>query len=308
MKLTKRELMELARDKPWITPFKKLLALSDPSREYVEIHEIYDGPCFGCAAWTTINVARSSPIVVKAKREGNRNIYVVKLGRHHKGEGTACIESVWIEESKVKIAYCGVAGAGVGFTLCRGLADGVEEIEIIEMGGGAKTGKSVLTLPLKYKLCIGIDDTDTKEEGATWCLANNLALELERTGLADYVSLTLTQLYKKNPHRTSNCVSSGLILAVEPQKIDVVLSYVEEALRKRTLSEHTGMAYRIGIRIPPKLRGFTRRAKKGMVTIDDANRVASEVNASLKPITGERGCIGALASLGFIDNPDKAAK
>ena len=308
MKLTKKELMEIARDKPWITPFKKLVALSDPQGEYVEIHEVYDGPCFGCAAWTTINVAKSSPIVVRAKREGNRNIYIVKLGKQCKGEGTACIESVWIEGSKIKIAYSGIAGAGVGFTLCRGLANGVEEIEVLEMGGGAKIGKSILTLPLKYKLCVGIDDTDNKEEGATWCLANNLALEIERRGLADYVALTLTQLYKKNPHRTSNCVASGLMLAVEPHRINDVIDFIEGYLRQKTLSEHTGMAYWIGIKIPPKLRWFTRRAKRGMVSFDDASRVANEINAVLKPITGERGCIGALASLGFIDNPDKAAK
>ncbi|MCS7139473.1 MAG: hypothetical protein N3F04_00410 [Candidatus Nezhaarchaeota archaeon] len=308
MKLTREELKELVKNKPWITPFKKMLAMSDPTGAYLEIHEIYSGPCFGCAAWTTLNVARNSPIVVKARRDGNRNIYIVRLGDHQKVEGTACIEVASIEGSKVKLVCSGVAGAGVGFTLCRGLADGVEEVEILEMGGGAKVGRSILTLPLKYKLCVGIDDTDNKEEGATWCLANNIAVELEDKGLADYVFLTLTQLYKKNPHRTSNCVASGIVLAVEPQKVDIAVKYLEEALRERTLSGHTGMAYRVGVRVPPKLRGFTRRAKRGMVTFDDAVSVAREVNASLKPITGERGCIGALASLGFIDNPDKAAK
>jgi len=308
MKLSRKELEEKVRGKLWITPFKKLLALSDPQLEYVEVHEVYGSPCFGCAAWTTLNVARSSPIVVKARREGDRNIYVVKLGRKREGKGVACIESLWIEGSKVKIAYRGVAGAGVGFTLCRGLADGVEEVELIDVGGGARVGRSIITLPLKYKLCIGIDDTDNKVEGATWCLVNNLALKAQREGLVDYVSLTLTQLYKKNPYRTSNCVSSGLVLAVEPGRVEEVVKFFEDKLRENTLSQNTGMAFRVGVRTPLRLRLFTYRAKRGMVTLDEARRVAEDVKATLKPITGVRGCIGALASLGLIDDPDKAAK
>lgn len=307
MKLTKEEVARLVRGKPWITPFKKLIALSDESREYVEVHEIYEGPCFGNAAWTTLNVARGSLTVVRAKREGNRNIYLIRLGEPCEGSGVACVEGAWIEGDKVKVAYRGLAGAGVGFTLCRGLADGVEEVEILEMGGGAKLGRSILTMPLKYKLCIGVDDTDTKDEGATWCLVNNLGLEIELKRLADYVSLTLTQLYKENPYKTSNCVSSGLVLAARPHEVSDVLNYVERALKEKTLSEHTGMACRIGVVTPPELRDFTERTKRGMVTIEDARRTASNVNAFLKPITGERGCIGALAALGLIDDPDKAA-
>lgn len=307
MKLTREDVVRLTRGKPWITPFRKVLALSDESGEYVEVHEIYEGPCFGNAAWTTLNVARSSSVVVRARREGNRNIYLIKLGERCEGGGVACVEGAWIEGDKVKVAYRGLAGAGVGFTLCRGLAEGVEEVEILEMGGGAKLGRSILTIPLKYKLCIGVDDTDTKDEGATWCLVNNLGLELEGKRLADYVSLTLTQLYKENPYKTSNCVSSGLVLAVRPHEVDRVISYVDKALRERTLSEQTGMAYRVGVVAPSELVSFTERAKRGMVTMEDARRTALNVNAILKPITGERGCIGALAALGLIDDPDRAA-
>ncbi len=306
MRLKREELAELVKGKYWITPFKKLIAMSDEFREYVELHEVYEGPCFGNAAWTTLNVAKSSPLVVRARREGNRNIYVIKLGGYREGDGAACIEGAWIEDDKVKIAYRGVAGAGVG-ALCRGLAEGVEEIEILEMGGGAKVGRSVITLPLKYKLCVGVDDTDTKEEGATWCLVNNIALEAERRGLADYVSLTLTQLYKENPYKTSNCVSSGLVLAVEPQRLDYCLRYLEEALRERTLSQHTGIAYKVCVTIPRELKDFTKRAKREMVGLEDARRVASSAHVALRPVTGERGCIGALAALGFIDEPDLAA-
>jgi len=306
MKLKREELAELVKGKPWITPFKRLIAMTDESRELAELHEVYEGPCFGNAAWTTLNMAKSSPLVIRARREGNRNIYVVRLGEHCEGEGVACIEAAWIEGNKVKITYRGVAGAGVG-ALCRGLAEDVEEIEILEMGGGAKVGRSVITLPLKYKLCVGVDDTDTKEEGATWCLVNNIALEAEKQGLADYVSLTLTQLYKENPHKTSNCVSSGLVLAIEPHKLGDCLSYVEEALRERTLSPHTGIAYKVYVAVPQELRDFTERAKREMVNLEDAYQVASRARVSLRPVTGERGCIGALAALGLIDEPDRAA-
>ena len=39
-------------------------------------------------------------------------------------------------------------------------------------------GSATLTLPLHEKVTIGIDDTDNKDEGATWSLANEIGYDV----------------------------------------------------------------------------------------------------------------------------------
>ena len=51
--------------------------------------------------------------------------------------------------------------------MCRGMAEGVNHVELYDVGGGSKVGRAAVVTPRMQKLVIGIDDTDTKEEGAT---------------------------------------------------------------------------------------------------------------------------------------------
>jgi len=48
------------------------------------------------------------------------------------------------------------------------------------MGGGSKVGRAAVITPKLEKVVIGIDDTDTREKGATWTLANNVGIELSK--------------------------------------------------------------------------------------------------------------------------------
>jgi tRNA(Ile2) C34 agmatinyltransferase TiaS len=43
-----------------------------------------------------------------------------------------------------------------------------------------------------------------------------------------------------------------------------------------------------------------------MVTIEDARSAASAAEVTLVPVTGERGCIGAIAAVGMHSDPDAA--
>jgi len=98
-----------------------------------------------------------------------------------------------------------------------------------------------------------------------------------------------------------------LVLAVKPHELGDCLSYVEGTLKERTLSSHTGIAYKTCVIVPQELRDFSERAKRGMVSLEEARQVAFKAHVALRPVTGERGCIGALAALGLIDEPDRAA-
>jgi len=66
------------------------------------------------------------------------------------------------------------------------------------------------------------------------------------------------------------------------------------------------MAVKIGIKTCPELLSFARRARSGVVTVDQALAAARKSRVRVCEITGERGIIGAVASLGMIDSPPEA--
>ena len=109
-----------------------------------------------------------------------------------------------------------MAGAGVGVEL-RKNAENVVDAILHEEGGGSKLGKGVVITPRMEKVIIGIDDTDTKEEGATWVLANEIGKLVEKEGIGYYIDHTIIQLYPGNPDKTQNCVSIALTFAVYPK-------------------------------------------------------------------------------------------
>ena len=297
----------------WVSPYSKILAMVDREARVVEVHEFHArNKCVGGAAWEVYHYPRASSLVLSARREGARNVFVFKIGRGEvslePGVRGAGVEEVRIEEGEVKITYVGLVGGGVAATLCRGMAEGVCRVEIHERGGGARVGRASLVLPLMEKLSIGVDDTDVKEAGATWALLNEIAYSLELEGKAYYINHVITQLYTRNPHKTTNCVSIGVSFAVNPSSKEGVLRDLEEMLRKHTLSSHTGLAYMNKVLVPARLRRYGVEAKSRLLTLEDAYTVAEEVGVGLKPVTGERGLIGALAALSFIDDPDEAVK
>ena len=201
----------------------------------------------------------------------------------------------------------GLAGAGVGAAFCRGKADGVIRIELLDKGGGSKVGRAAIITPKLKKVVIGIDDTDTKDAGATWTMAHNLGVELAGEGF-EYLDHIIVQLYPHNPHKTQNCVSIALTFAVEESKKQVLIDRVIEILKRDTLSDKTAIAILEGLDIPEKLREYSIATKSGMMDVETAESVAEELNIPLIAVTGEQGKVGALAALGLYNDVEEAVK
>ena len=51
----------------------------------------------------------------------------------------------------------------------------------------------MIQTPKMEKITVGIDDTDTKEEGATWVLANEIGNLIEESKMGFYIDHTITQ-------------------------------------------------------------------------------------------------------------------
>jgi len=306
------ELIEKFGSAPWISPYQKIIATYDKPANLIEIHEFHArGRCIGGSAWEIYHYPRVSPLVVKAEREGARNIFQVKIGSCNlkliPSIAAAGIESAEVNGDEIKLTYTGLGGGGVAATICRGMAEGVKRVQVYERGGGGGSGKADLILPLKHKIIIGIDDTDKSEAGATWSLGNELALRMEEEGIADYLRHSIIQLYTQNPHKTTNCVSIALTFAVEPRREEQLIERFKQLLQENTLSKDTGMAVYNGVN-PPNLKAYAIRAKTVLVEAEETKEVAEKTNVRLIEITGERGLIGALAAIWYANTPDESVK
>ena len=295
MEILKPEELKEKFNDPWIAPYEKVITMADGDTiELIEYH-----PCPSGSNWLLYQYQHSSELIIDAKRDGNKHTYICKTGKKpidlKASINAAGIEEVVIDEEKneVKVTHGGLAGAGVGAGMCRGMGKGVKYIELLEVGGGSKEG--------------GIDDTDVKDAGATWTMAHNIGLQLREEGF-EYLDHIIVQLFPHNPHKTQNCVSIALTFAVMAEDKERLISRLIEILKHDTLSDKTAIAILEGIGIPPKLREYAMATKTGMMDVETAEKLAEELDIPLIAVTGDQGKVGALAALGLHDDVDEAVK
>ena len=294
---------------PWIAPYEKVITMAD--NDLVEIVEYH--PCISGSHWLVNQYKNTSKLILNAYRDGNKQVFLTKVGKEplnlKASVNAAGIEEVAIddENNTVKVVHSGLAGAGVGAGMCRGMGYGIKQVEIYEKGGGSKLGKAGVITPKMEKVVIGIDDTDTKDEGATWTMAHNVGIELKNEGF-EYLDHIIVQLYPHNPHKTQNCVSIALTFAVFPEEKEKLIKRTMELLKRDTLSDKTAIAILNGITIPQELVEYSMKTKTGMVSVEEAEKVAKDLNIQLIAVSGDHGKIGALAALGLYNNPDEAVK
>ncbi|AIS33089.1 MULTISPECIES: methanogenesis marker protein 11 [Methanobacterium] len=304
--LTPGDLKDKFQD-PWIAPYEKVITMVDDQKvEIVEYH-----PCISGSQWMIYQYQHSSDIVLNAKRDGNKHTFLVKVGKSNlslkPSLHAAGIEEVSVDDDEVKVVHAGLAGAGVGAAMCRGMAEGVKRVELQDVGGGSKVGRATVVTPRMEKIVIGVDDTDTKEEGATWTLAHNVGAELARQGY-NYLDHVTVQLYPHNPNKTQNCVAIALVFAVNPGEKDALVQKVVGLLKEKTLSDKTAIAVLKGLNVPDELREYGKSAKRSMLTVEEAEKVAKNAGVELVEVTGSQGKIGALAALGVYNDIEEAVK
>jgi methanogenesis imperfect marker protein 11 len=309
MEILKPDDLKKKFNDPWITPYQKVLTMADG--DLVEIVEYH--PCISGSHWLVNQYKNTSKLILDAYRDGNKQVFLTKVGHEplnlKASVNAAGIEEVAINESDdtVKVVHSGLAGAGVGAGMCRGMGDGIKQVEIYEKGGGSKLGKAAVITPKMEKIVIGIDDTDTKDEGATWTMAHNIGIQLKKEGF-EYLDHVIVQLYPHNPYKTQNCVSIALTFAVFPNEKENLINRTIELLKRDTLSDKTSIAILEGLTIPKELLNYSMRAKTEMVTIKEAEKVSKDLNIPLIAVTGDHGKIGALAALGLYNNLEEAVK
>lgn len=307
MEILKPDQLKEKFNAPWIAPYQKVLTMVDGDKvEIVEFH-----PCISGSHWLLYQYKNNSDLIDSAYRDGNKHVYSCHIGCApldlKASFNAAGIDEIIVDGDEVKVTHAGLAGAGVGAGMCRGMGEGVKYIELLEEGGGSKVGRARVVTPKLEKVVIGVDDTDIKDTGATWTMAHNLGVELKNEGF-EYLDHIIVQLYPHNPHKTQNCVSIALTFAVPEDKKEELIKRTVEILKRDTLSDKTAIAVLEGLEIPEKLRQYSIATKSGMMDIETAEATAKELGIDLIAVTGDQGKVGALAALGLYNDVEEAVK
>jgi methanogenesis imperfect marker protein 11 len=285
---------------PWIVPYKDIVAIAGTG--CVELIETTN--CYGGAAWARYHYALSSPLIVTSRVLGNTTRYLIKEGTSHlklkASVSAGGIESIQLLKDTIKVTYAGLGGGGVGATMCRALAHDVIDYDLTPAGGG-KLSRGTLTLPRRSRIIIGVDDTDTKEEGATWSLVNNIAAMVDSESLR-YVSHAIVQLYPVKA-KTKNCVATVVEFASLDD--DKPIKKFKKLLEELSLSDKTGMAVLKSFSAE-LLLDFGNATRSGEVSFSAAIEAANA--AGVEVCLEGRGIIGAVAALPFFSQSDESVK
>lgn len=286
---------------PYNITYKGIYAVADRKNELVEIME--HSNCYGGSAWALYHYSKS-PLVIKSRAVGDMMRYLVRVGHSplalRSSIAAAGIESVMVNDKEIEITYSGLGGGGVGATTCRAYANGVLRCNITESGGG-KRASGTIVVPRRDRVLVGIDNTDSKEVGATWTLAHNIADAVDSLD-HKYISHTLVQLYPV-PEKTQNCVATVLEFACVGGAKNELLAKIRKGLLKYSVSDETGMVA-LSDFDASCLTEYSTMCRNGIVTSELAIKTAEESGVDIC-IDG-KGIIGALAALPWFSCNDEA--
>ncbi len=270
----------------------------------------------GTIEWDAMNRKRAGGAVQSCEVEGSSMVIRARLGKYAVNFGSAAgdiggqaLESVEVSGDEVITTWAGIAGAGVGVAACLPQAPGVLRTEYPTEDdlkvGGARTNHVRIISPRYEKICIGIDDTDTKTEGATWVMALKCVEACRMEGV-EFLSMRLIQLNPAVPNKTTNCVSTALNFAVRPGKIPHLLEAVRQFVEKNTFSKDTGIACYQGLSAFADAP-VARRVKTEIMTRDEAEREAAELGIVYLDTSNGKGRIGALGAVVWGNRGTEAA-
>ena len=164
-------------------------------------------------------------------------------------------------------------------------------------------GRGTIVLPRRERIVIGVDDTDSKTEGATWSLVHNISMEVDRPE-ARYISHALVQLFPV-PTKTQNCVSTAVEFAALPGKAEGMLADFQELLERYSVSENTGMVIYRGFD-PSPLMDYSRLCRTERIPFDLAVETARKTGTEV--VLDGQGLIGALAAIPYCARPIESVR
>lgn len=266
----------------------------------VEIyHECMSG---GCAAFCEFHHARAGGALRSVQRDGTLLRERASLGWQGIAVGldpapAVGIAGVFREGEYIHQYIRCIGGPAYSLTDMLSFAEGVCDVTVHREG--AVVEGEVITRALTY-VAIGIDDTDTETEGATFALALALLQHLANLEGVMPIGHRVAMLYPVLEGRTAGNSCSYIELAVEPEQVQRVEEVAVRFVADEAASPDWGLAIREGFCVPRDLRAYGRNARESVVTQEMTEATARRFGVRLY---GGRGAIGALAAVALIGLP-----
>jgi len=267
----------------------------------------------GPAEWDIVNRRRTGGIIKDIDLDGQTLIMNVEIGERALNFGPVSanlggqgVSSLKVEGDRVRTVWKGLAGASVGIGACiPQCPDVIETVypDGFKMGGAHAASVEIVT-PKMIRLVIGIDDTDTKEKGATWVVGMKLGRSCP---YGKFIEHKIIQLNPDVPSKTTNCCSTAISFAAVEEDVPKIIEYAVDLVRKESYSEEAVMAVYKGLKIPEQLSDFGWSAKTVLYDHQAAIKLAEENGVQIISVTGMGGVIGAVAAIGCFDMGVRAA-
>jgi len=279
---------------------RKIFTTIDGDR--VEIyHECLSG---ACAAFCGHHHTLAGGVIKSVRRDGTllRECAVIGMDEMEIGLHPASAVGVGGVEREgediIQHIRC-IGGPAYSLTDMMAHAEGVQEVTVSRKGDIVE-GK-VRTRALTY-MVIGLDDTDSREGGATFALSLALLQHLCTFEGVFPIGHYVAMLFPTIEGKTAGNSCSYIELAVEPGLCSKISEKALLFINDEALSPDWGVAIKKGFRIPEGLRDFGRQARMGVVELEYARQTAEKYGVALH---GRRGVIGALAAVALSGFPNE---
>lgn len=267
----------------------------------------------GPGEWDLVNRRRTGGVIDRISIESDSIVMDVTIGEKELNFGPVSadvggqgLSALKVEGDEVRTTWFGIAGATVGIGACIPQCSDVIRTEYpddFQIGGAHRAHVDIIT-PKMVRVIIGIDDTDTKEKGASWVVSLKLGMECP---IGRFLEHKIIQLNPKVPNKTTNCCSTAVSFAVKEEEIPALIEYTVDFVRKQSYSEDAVITVFQGLEVPEKLRDYGWSCKSVLYTTDDAIKVAEETGVQIISVTGLKGVIGAVAAIGCFDLGERSA-
>ena len=291
---------------------KRFLTMVDEKNGKVQFIETCSS--VGPAEWDAVNRRRSGGVITSVKLKSTMLVTDAKIGEGDMRFGPVSeqlgamgIGSIKVEGDEVRTSWYGMAGASVGIGACMPACPDVIRTEYpddFKMGGAHIANVDIIT-PKLVRVIIGIDDTDTKEKGATWVTGLKLGTQCP---IGKFIEHKIVQLNPDAPNKTTNCCGTAISFAVKESEIPALIEYALDFIKKESYSEDAVMTVFQGLEIPKELEDFGWNCKSVLYKPEDAIKVAEDNGVQIISVFGQnKGVIGAVAAIGCFDLGEKAA-
>jgi len=140
---------------------------------------------------------------------------------------------------------------------------------------------------------VGIDDTDSTHGMCTTYLAAKILRNLGVTA-----TLRLVRLNPNIPYKTRGNGAVAFWTNDRSAK-RTVLKFVKEYSHLKDTNTNPGVVFLDKEKVPHEVTEFYMKAVSELVTLGEAEKIASKVGAEIHKFKNGRGVIGALAAIGF---------